>query len=386
MVAMPSLRGLLLPFLCWLCGCGVDEAMVTTTTSAGAAREAGATQAGGLGGAAGAAGTAGAAGMGAAGVAGNPAERWTFFAFGDTRTNVDIFQQTITSMITLDPSATLAINSGDLTATGSLEEWDAHHQALALGAPDPTVPADPKGIVRQSRFRTDVGDFGPFIRYLGVIGNHDLLTAGWLERWNAYLRGQAALGVNGETGIYYWLLHRGVLLVIIDSEHPSADQTVWLERVLQSPQAATATFKLAFWHQQVYPCNEKPPFAGGLEWVDLVEQYDVDLVFLGHGHTYERTCPMVNGVCSPGGVTYLEAGTAAAPPRIVEATLISTVTNGVRTDEYDCSQILESYRGEWHHFCHVAVEDCRLTIRCYGHDCSLTGEGPWDTMVVDRCP
>jgi hypothetical protein len=338
----------------------------------------------------GAGGSAGAGGVGAGGSggtsgAGGAGTQWQFFAFGDTRTNPDILQKNIESMAAMDPAAVALFNGGDLTATGTVSEWNAHHKALADGAPDPSVPADPSGIVRQSRFRTDASSFGPYIRYIGVMGNHDDGSTGWLQNWNSYLSGQANLGKNGTGGIYFSLSYENALFIVLDSITTSSEQTSWLSSLLDSAEAKQAKFKLAFFHRPVYPCNDKTPFSGGLPWVSLFEQHGVDIAFVADSHTYERTCAMAGGECATDGVVYLNTSGGGAPVRTVNATKQATVTSGSRSDSYDCAKILESSKGNWYHFCHIAIEDCKLTLKAYAHDQIDTGSAPFDTLVIDKC-
>jgi hypothetical protein len=176
------------------------------------------------------------------------------------------------------------------------------------------------------------------------------------------------------------------LFIVLDSEHPSAEQTAWLAERLTDADARGAFWKFVFFHFPVYPCNVKTPFDEGLPWVTLMEEHGVDIAFVNDSHTYERTCPMVGGHCATeGGVIYLNSSGGGAGTRVVEATKAATVSYGGRTDSYDCVEILESSRGEWHQFCHLAVDGCRLTVRCLGHEYSITAETPYDTLVLDRC-
>jgi hypothetical protein len=330
----------------------------------------------GAGSSGGSAGTAGAAGA---------APKWQFFAFGDTRSNASVFQKNIESMAALDPAAVALFNGGDLTATGTASEWDTHHKVLADGAPDPSVPVDPSGIIRQSKFRTDVNSWGSHVRYIGVLGNHDDGSTGWLNRWNSYLSGQATLGKNGTDGIYFSLSYENAWFVVLDAINTSSAQTSWLAAELDSAEAQQATFKLAFFHRPVYPCNDKTPFSGGLPWVELFEQHGVDIAFVADSHTYERTCAMQGGGCAQSGVVYLNTSGGGAPVRPVNATKQATVTNGSRSDSYDCAKILESSRGNWYHFTHIAIDGCKLTLDAHSHDQVDTGSAPFDTLVIDKC-
>ncbi len=311
---------------------------------------------------------------------------WSYFAIGDTRSNDDIFQDNVVSMYDYDPTAVACINGGDLVLGGGADVWNVHQHVLADGAPDPTVPPDPSGIPRQSRFRTDAAEFGDYVRYFGVIGNHDVEVDEWHDNWNRYLPGQAGLGVNSADGVYYSFVYANALFVVLDSLHPSAAQTAWLAERLTDVHARGAFWKFVFFHYPVYPCNEKSPFDRGLPWVTLFEEHGVDVVFVSDSHTYERSCPMRGGHCvAEGGVIYLNSSGGGAGTREVFPTKSDTVSYGGRTDHYDCAEILVAGRGLWHQFCHVEVDGCRLTVRCLGHEYWNTGEAPFDTLELDRC-
>ncbi len=312
-------------------------------------------------------------------------DQWGFFAIGDSRSKPHVLEAIARGMVALDPDAVVAFNTGDITSHGTYEQWTEHLEVLAAGAPDPSVPEDPLGIVRQSRLRTDVGRFGPWIRYIGVIGNHDDNNGEWFNTWNTFLPGQQQLGRNDAGGIYFTLTYENALFIVLDSNNPSEEQTEWLQGVLESPEAEEAFWIFPFFHYPVYPCNSKTPWGEGLEWVDLFEQHDIDIAFVAHSHTYERTCPMVGGRCEEGGVIYLNSSAAGAPVRSISPDRVETVSHDGRTDEFDCAEILAEGRGYWDHFCHINIEDCRLTLSCYDHDWADTGGDPYDTLVIDRC-
>ncbi len=91
-------------------------------------------------------------------------------------------------------------------------------------------------------------------------------------------------------------------VICLDTEAaPGGAQGQWLREDLQAADANPAiTWKVAFFHQ--------PPFSSGLghgsnqkvreAWCPLFDQYQVDLVFSGHEHNYERSGP-VNFSASP---------------------------------------------------------------------------------------
>lgn len=88
---------------------------------------------------------------------------------------------------------------------------------------------------------------------------------------------------------------------------PGTPQWTWLSADLASHPAAV---KLAIVHYPLYSDNPNEPsnpyltMAGGLE--DLLDQYNVQITFSGHSHTYERNNPVGGNV-----ITYLAGGGGA---------------------------------------------------------------------------
>ena len=136
-----------------------------------------------------------------------------------------------------------------------------------------------------------------------VLGNHDVRTgngAAFLENFHP------PLGSPGSTKRYYSFDWGDAHFVALDSELYYGDeggstehQKAFLERDL----AATGKrWKVAFLHRSPYGSSRH----GGDERVraDLIPifaRHEVDLVFAGHDHVYERTMPIK-------GVTYVVSG------------------------------------------------------------------------------
>lgn len=293
------------------------------------------------------------------------ATAFAFLAVGDTRTYPNIAQQNFQSMARLDPGAIAVFNSGDLTADGASSQWKAHVDAVNLGS--------------AGKVRFDLQDWSPSaIRYFGVVGNHDVHDGSWLSNWNDNLSGQRNLGQNGSGGIYFATRYQNALFIVLDSQHPSSAQTSWLETTLKDAAAdASIKWKFAFYHHPVYPCNYKSPWGTGIPWVRLFESYGVDVVFNGHAHVYERTCPMVRGSCQAGGVIYVISGGGGAETRDVDPT--RTASSG--GDSYDCSETLDAAKGNWHHYCRIAIDGGALRYACYSHDATTN---PDDTFTINK--
>jgi hypothetical protein len=294
-----------------------------------------------------------------------PGTAFAFFAVGDTRSNPDIAQQNFQSMVQLDPKAVALFNSGDVTADGEVSQWQDHQQAVLVGG--------------GGKIKMDLSSWSSSaIRYFGVIGNHDIHDSDWLANWNANLPGQKGLGTNGSSGVWFSVTYKSALFILLDSEHSTSAQTTWLKQVLANAAAdPTIKWKFAFYHAPVYPCNSKSPFSSGIPWVREFEQYKVDMVFNGHAHVYERTCQMVGGKCQQGGVIYVTAGGGGAGTKDVDP----TKTDNAGSDSYDCQQILQASKGNWHHYCHIKIDGNTLTYNCYSHDATTN---PEDTLTLTK--
>lgn len=291
-------------------------------------------------------------------------DMWTFFSIADIQNGPSTGTNHIHSMATLDANAIALFEVGDMTHYALLEEWQNHQQALEDGATDAGLPAN--------HFRTTESQWGDYTRVIGVPGNHDVWSADWYSLWNTFLPGQRELDVNSEQGIYFSLSYENTLFIILDSNNVSDAQTKWLATVLASQAAKNAKWKIALFHEPVYPCGGKQPKTEALQWTTLFESFKVDLVLHGHAHTFEKTCPMKAHRCALAnehGVTYLTAsGGGTSYLRSVTPQKSVSISLENRSFEYECSQILDDYQSGWHHFCHYAVGDCQLIVRCFDHD------------------
>jgi hypothetical protein len=306
---------------------------------------------------------------------------FSFFSLADMQDRPYVGENHIRSMAVMDPDAIALIEVGDFSHYGSESEWESHMEALKNGAVAAGYPED--------YFRTTAVDWGDYIRLVGAVGNHEHWSSDWYTYWNRYLPGQQNLGVNSESrGVYFTMEYANMLFIILDSNFSNPEQTEWLKNVLEGPQAQFARWKVAFFHESVYPCNSKAPLSSGLPWVALFEKYKVDLVVHGHAHTFERTCPMNSGKCVTGnqhGVIYLTAsGGGTSYLRTVQNTASGSVTYEGRTDKYECEKILADYDSGWQHFCHYTVGDCELNVRCYDYDYWDTGELQHE-FAINRC-
>ncbi len=153
-------------------------------------------------------------------------------------------------------------------------------------------------------------------------GNHDMA---WGTCGMEIFKGVFALPdqTPGEGRESYYSFDWGNLHVISLNTNepvgPGSAQYEWLEGDLA---ANRQQWTVVQFHEAVYTSGDHEAFLPAREsWVPLFERYGVDLVFNGHNHTYERTCPIKAGACTTradGGVVYVV--TAGAGPALHDST------------------------------------------------------------------
>jgi 3',5'-cyclic AMP phosphodiesterase CpdA len=131
------------------------------------------------------------------------------------------------------------------------------------------------------------------LRVAGVLGNHDYLVG----------NGRYELGLVGMPSPYYRRRLGDAQLFFLDSNMVSDHQTHWLETALQS---SRARWKIAVFHHPPYTCGgHEGDLHVARRWVNLFEEYGVQLVLSGHDHNYQR-------FAARNGVTYVVNGGGGA--------------------------------------------------------------------------
>lgn len=312
-----------------------------------------------------------------------------FFVLGDMHAgppvNVETVRIAMNQMHQIDPNAFAAFSNGDMVDSPSGAQWAAHDS-----------------LVSSVNFHGDftcAKSFGAETRYFATVGDHDVGVGNWLTFWDQHLAGQQPLGNHGTDGVYFSLKFANALFVLLDSEHVSADQTSWqdeqtgwLQSVLAGSDAQQAQLKFMFLHQAVYSCSgHHAPFVAALPWVDLAEQYGVNVVFGSHTHVYTRTCPKRHASCVDDGtgVVFVETGPIGGNPREVDGTTITAIgtdaAGNTRSDPYECviGHDLMASSGGQNDFCHVGVDGCQAIVNCY-----VVAEGntaAFDSWTVNGC-
>jgi hypothetical protein len=202
-----------------------------------------------------------------------------FVAIGDSRTGHDI-HRSISDMI-LDLNPDMVISMGDLVGTGgNFEEWGPHFFEPAAKVINhiPVIPT-----LGDHDTRIDDGD--NFHYYLRPTTSADRL-------WFSYDYGPAH---------FVSLDYRG-------EDNP--EMMEWFEKDMA---ASRAKWKFVYLHRPSYNLGGHRTRWGSDHWPALYRKHEVDIVFTGHSHMYERFYPMrPDGEPEAWPVTYITTGGAGA--------------------------------------------------------------------------
>jgi hypothetical protein len=144
------------------------------------------------------------------------------------------------------------------------------------------------------------------------LGNHDVRTAGG-GPWRDAFHTPANNPAGSEN--YYSFDFGNAHVVVLDtnrSTNPGSAQHLFLAQDLG---ASTATWKFVAFHHSVYSSGRHgSDLQIRANLVPLFEQHDVDVVFMGHDHHYERTHPLLADLpVEPGlGTVYITTGGGGA--------------------------------------------------------------------------
>ncbi|UCH34730.1 MAG: metallophosphoesterase family protein [Armatimonadota bacterium] len=252
---------------------------------------------------------------------------FAFAVVGDNRSNPENWGRIADLCYAERPN--FVINVGDLCADGNVyEEWI--EQWLAPAA---TLMAR--------------------VPMYASIGNHER-NADWYYYYVSYPQPEN----------YYSFDYGNAHFVAVDTNQdvsPDSPQYRWLEKDLRR---ADERWKFVFHHHPLYSSDlndygdttKEQSTLGHLNLrhlARLYENYGVDVVFVGHIHSYERTWPMRGGkVNHNGGVIYLQAGGGGAP-----------LEDFAPERSYFTAKVASN-----HHYCIVAISGNTLRMMAYDID------------------
>jgi phosphodiesterase/alkaline phosphatase D-like protein len=141
----------------------------------------------------------------------------------------------------------------------------------------------------------------------------------------------------------------------------SGDQYKWLDKALA---ASEAKWKFCYHHHPAYSSDDNdfgnswagPTTSGDVRlrhFVKLYEKYNVDVVFNGHIHVYERTWPIRDGkVDQKTGVTYVTSGGGGG-----------RLENFAPTPAFFKQQFRSDY-----HYCYVTIHQGTFNLQVFDHN------------------
>ena len=213
-----------------------------------------------------------------------PGASFSFFVFGDSGSG-KLVQYRLARAMMRHP-VDLVLHTGDLVyRTGDSRDY-------------------PRKFHRPYRQLLAAAPFYP------VLGNHDVRT----DHGRPFLD-TFSLPTNGPPSVEaercYWFDYGDARFVAIDSTLPedvlARAVAPWIKEVLSNSPLA---WKFVFLHEPPWAGAYRPPNIKTRDiLVPAIEAVDVDVVFCGHNHIYERTHPMRAGRVSPdNGVLYIVSG------------------------------------------------------------------------------
>lgn len=196
--------------------------------------------------------------------------RFTFCVYSDSQDTVAIHKQVAAGIASLQPR--FVLHCGDLTHDGNdLQLWKRFFPvALRYAASAPLFT---------------------------TLGNHEHEA----DLYFSLLPLPPGGGRHG--GQWYRAIFGSVQIFSLDLNESVAEQSRWLQRVLQEPRPPGVQWRVAIFHQPPYTSGPHEPSQTARRYFcPYLENGGVDLVFNGHNHTYERSLAR--------GLNYLTMGSA----------------------------------------------------------------------------
>lgn len=144
-------------------------------------------------------------------------------------------------------------------------------------------------------FHRIAGEVIRTIPYYPVIGNHEKALG--IEKYFKYFRN---LPNAQRGGSYYYVEHPDAIFVVLDVDSSVesgnmvgfAEQNLWLDQVLTNFE--DKPYKFVFFHEASYTSGSRGACFWARQFDNTFQEHNVDIVFMGHIHAYERF--YINGV------------------------------------------------------------------------------------------
>jgi len=247
-------------------------------------------------------------------------DTFSFVAMGDSRSNPAIFSKILKNIEKDRPE--IMISMGDLVETGGdFKQWDEFYFSIAGKLID-QVP-----LISTLGDHETNGDNGELFRHFMMKG--ESVDKQWFsfDYYNAHF-------------------------ISLDYRH--ADNKEMIEWFVNDISKSKAKWKFVYFHRPVYNFGGHRSRWGQEIWAELFHKYNVDIVFAGHSHIYERFFPVVNKKeVNSWPVTYITTGGSGAGLYDVGKSDFLAVAESVN------------------HFVHLNIDKNTLQLFTYRNDGSL---------------
>ncbi|MFD0682219.1 MULTISPECIES: purple acid phosphatase family protein [unclassified Paenibacillus] len=182
---------------------------------------------------------------------------------GVTEADFDLWGQTLDQAFAKFPNASFLVHNGDLTEDPEDEKaWDA--------------------------FFNKAQQWVRRIPLMPVTGNHDEVS-GKADRYTAHFNLPDNGAKGSIPGTTYSFDYGAAHIAVLNTESNIDKQTAWLRNDLAN---TDKPWKIVAMHRGAYGGNSYKKVE---KWVDVLDDFQVDLVLQGHNHEYSRSYPLRKG-------------------------------------------------------------------------------------------
>lgn len=207
-------------------------------------------------------------------------DQLTFVAMGDSRSNPEIFAKIMKESSRAHPD--FIISMGDLVENGgNYKQWGTYFFSIIKGVAE-SIP-----IISTLGDHEGDGDNGELFRY--------------------FLRKKEAVDKQ-----WFSFDYGNAHFISLDYRHPKSQEMIdWFIKDITK---SHKKWNFVYMHRPCYNLGGHRSAWGKGIWPELFRKYDIDIVFAGHSHLYERFYP-VRPENEPDAfpVTYITTGGAGAP-------------------------------------------------------------------------
>jgi len=206
-------------------------------------------------------------------------EQFSFVAMGDSRSNPEIFAKIMQQSSSVNPE--FIISMGDVVENGgNYEQWENYFFSITEGVFESTP------IISTLGDHEGDGDNGELFRYF--LRKKEVVD----KQWFSFDYGSAHF-------------------ISLDYRHPGNQEMIdWF---IEDITSANKKWNFVYMHRPSYNLGGHRSTWGKGIWPELFREYNIDIVFAGHSHLYERFYP-VRPKNQPNAfpVTYITTGGAGA--------------------------------------------------------------------------